>query len=241
VVVTDKTDKPKSRISDLRLPTAFSTGEAPEQTISRAGFGLAVGGFIGFLLAGGTGLGLGAATGLALAAMSAPDSPKGQLTPERKALYERAMASVESSERLEQIAAAFAEEGLDAHAELLRRKAKLRQLSPENARARGLTFLRGLASSNVEAVDRLAANYQAEGSIVAAKALRRHADALRSVRKGSVDGATVEGFEQKLAMVAAEFDPDSKPFKSATANVTAARQVFSSASTVSPDRSAAST
>lgn len=205
-----------------KLPSAFSK-ENPEQTISRASFGLGVGAFVGFLLGGGTGAGLGAAAGLTLAAMSAPDAPKGVLTPERKRFYEKAMSGIESPEELAKIAEAFDAEELHAHAELLRKKAELRKLSPEAAKSRGQVFLKGLATSSPDTAETLAANYQAEGALVAAKALRRHAQELRATQKGDRSDKLVESFEQKLTLVGEMFGPETKQMLSAEKNLAVAR------------------
>ena len=181
-----------------------------------------MGAFVGFLLGGGTGMGIGAAAGLALAAMSSPDAPKGVLTPDRKRFYESAMAGIESAEKLLEIAEAFDAEELHAHAELLRRKAELRKLSPEAIAQRQRIFLRCLASSKQESIEKMAANYRFEGALVAARALMRHLDELRAINQKTVTPKIVDSFKQKLDMVLAVFEEGTKEATSAQANLDAA-------------------
>ena len=192
--------------------------------ISRAVLGVGIASTMGWIMGGLRGAGVGAAVGLALSRVAKPVTKKGVVDDERRALYRRAMRLIESPEQLEQIAAAFAVEELPAHAEMLRRKAALRRLPPDTARERRLTFLRGLASSKPESVERLAATYHVEGALVAARALREHAADLRAIAERGGDAATVARLEKRLALVREAFASNSVQVKSAETNLAAARE-----------------
>lgn len=198
--------------------------EKPEKTISRSGFGLGVGAFMGYVFGGLSGAGMGAAAGLALAAMSHPEAEKGVFTAERKALFERAMQSEGDPEKIEKLAEAFEHEELRVQAELLRQRAALRRLPPEQVKKREQWFYRALCSSKPEAVDKLAEQYKNEGAIVAYRVLRDHAAALRGLVDGKIDDATYAEFEKKDMLARETFGQDSKEAASARKNLDAANQ-----------------
>jgi hypothetical protein len=202
--------------------TMATSTKQPEPAIPRAALGAGIGATIGWVMGGAVGAGVGAAAG-ALFSRSNPPSRKGVVTPSRMALYEKAMAWIESPERLEEIAGAFAAEELTAHAEMLRRKAALRRLTPEASAERRRHFLRGLGASKPDAIETLAANFHVEGARLAARELRRHAADMRAVAEKKVDEAVVQRLDRRLALVSEMFQPESGPVKSATANLDAAR------------------
>lgn len=197
--------------------------EKTERTISRSGFGVGVGAFMGYIFGGAPGAGFGAAAGLALAAMSAPDGEKGVMTEERKKLYDLMMLSEEDAAKIEKVAEAFDKEELKVHADLLRARAALRRLTPEAAKKREEWFYRALCSSKPDKVETLAATYKQEGAIIAYKTLSMHVKALRDVAEGNVDVATIGGFEQKHTVAVDVFGVDSKEAAAAAKNLDAAK------------------
>lgn len=211
-------------MSDDR-PTAPVGFEKPEKTISRSGFGLGVGAFMGYIFGGAAGAGFGAAAGLALAAMSTPEGDKGVMTEERQKLYDLMMLSEEDAAKIEKVAAAFDAEELHVHADLLRARAVLRRLTPETARDREHWFYRALCSSKPEAVDTLATTYKQEGAIIAYRTLRDHAGALRALKEGKVDDKMREEFERKYRLACEVFGDESKEAASAKKNLDAAKEV----------------
>lgn len=194
----------------------------PKRTISRTGFGLGVGAFFGFLFGGMSGAGIGALAGGGIAAMSDPDITKGQLTGERQEVYERAMASADA-DKLEALAAKFEKEDLRAHAEVLRRKAKARRLTPEQAANKARVFVRALCSSKIEAIERLAARYRDEGAFMAAKSLDGHVADLKALAAGKRSDELTAAFEKKLTC-AREQGADAEWIASAEKNLADARE-----------------
>jgi len=207
-------------MSDASKPADF---EKPEKTISRSGFGVGVGAFAGYILGGTAGAGFGAAAGLALAAMSAPESEKGVMTEERQKLYDLMMISEENAAKIEKVAEAFDAEELPIHADLLRARAALRRLSPSAAREREQWFYRALCSGKPDAVDKLAAQYKAEGAIMAYRTLKDHAAALRKVAAKETDDSMREEFDKKHKLACEHFGAESKEAASAKKNLDAAK------------------
>jgi hypothetical protein len=108
----------------------------------------------------------------------------GQMTAERSHLFQSALNSaVLTPPQLETLATAFQAQGLSAEATLLRKRAKLRGLSPEEKRVRGDIFRKALNCKDPDVVDRLAAVYEAQGATGSAKRLRMLAISLRTVKQ----------------------------------------------------------
>jgi hypothetical protein len=108
----------------------------------------------------------------------------GQMTPERTHLFQSALnSSVLAPKQLETLADAFHAQGLPAEAILLRKRAKLRGMSPEEKRIRADIFRKALASKDPDAVERVAAVYESQGATGSAKRLRMLAISLRTVKE----------------------------------------------------------
>lgn len=108
------------------------------------------------------------------------------LTPERKAVFEKAMNSADPSvtvEYLRELAAAFEKEGLTKEAKLLQQRADLKAAPPEVKAARRDVFLKAMQSSNPDAILDVAKAHQKLGATGAAEALRDHAEAVRAVKE----------------------------------------------------------
>lgn len=193
----------------------------------KTGIGAAIGGLIGFICAGPMGAGIGALVGGGVA--HASDQPnKGVMTARRKVIYERAMESVKSPDDLNALANAFAGEGLDTEAEMLRKRAALRALPPETKEKRRAYFRKGMASDNPDTIDQVAAAFQGEGALDAAKALSDHADAVRAAHLAGkstkpMAGGSQEQFADKLAKAIMHFGGGSQQAKTAAANLVRAR------------------
>jgi len=67
-------------------------------------------------------------------------SAKGVMTPTRQYIFEAAMNSTKDPVSLRKLASTFREEGLAGPAEILEKRAKLRELSPETKAARNSDF-----------------------------------------------------------------------------------------------------
>jgi hypothetical protein len=194
---------------------------------TRTGIGAVVGGGVGFLFGGPLGAGIGALVGAGIAHAGA-EPAQGVLTPRRKLLFQRAMERVASPDELNRLADAFAGEGLGPQAEMLRKRAKLRQLPKDTKEARRQAFRKAMASDRPDVIDSLAAVFNGEGAFDAAKTLHTHADAVRAAHaagksaKPLVDPAQAD-FADKLGRSIIHFGPDSKQARSAAANLIQAR------------------
>jgi hypothetical protein len=179
-----------------------SEHEDAKQTLSRSAFGTGVGAAVGFVVNGPVGAGVGAILGAGLAAISAPGPAHGELTSERAEVYEKALASDDVKAVL-RASEAFDAEGLHVHAELLRRRAKVLQLTPEEKKQREAEFLAAIASDKPAPVRQRSAWFRDQGQLHAAKALAQHAEDVQSLADGRVDAAMVERFERKAELTEA--------------------------------------
>jgi ATP-dependent DNA ligase len=107
-------------------------------------------------------------------------SKKGVMTKERQAIFETAMRVLQDPDKLRQLADAYQKEGLKAQADLLRKRADLRELPPDVKEGRRDAFRKGMASTNIAEIEKLAAMFEKETATGAAKALRDHAKALKA-------------------------------------------------------------
>lgn len=108
---------------------------------------------------------------------SVPD--KGVLTPTRALVYEQALNLMKEPDKLRKLAEAFRNEGLPAQAEMLEKRAKLRELPPETKAARKDVFRKGMTSQDPAAVMQLANVFESEGATGAAATLRKYASGLK--------------------------------------------------------------
>jgi len=105
------------------------------------------------------------------------------MTPERQKVYEAALASLKDPDALRKLADAFQKEGLAPQAELLRKRAALRELPAEVKTQRRDALRKGLQSKNVEGVEKLAAAFAKEGASGAAASLKQYAAGLKASTK----------------------------------------------------------
>jgi hypothetical protein len=103
---------------------------------------------------------------------------EGGLTPDRAILYETALRTTKDSDKLRTLAQAFRSEGLTPQAEMLEKRARLRDLPPDVKLARRAAFKKGMASTNPQAIIALADVFDCEGATGAADALRTYASGL---------------------------------------------------------------
>ena len=109
------------------------------------------------------------------------ESPgKGVVTPERALIFETALNEMKDADKLRKLAKVFRDEGLPAQAELLEKRAKLRELPPEVKEARRAAYKKGMASQDPVAVRSLADTFDKEGATGAAASLRKYADSLKT-------------------------------------------------------------
>ena len=98
---------------------------------------------------------------------------KGELTPEREKIFMSAMASMKDTAELRGLADKYQQMGLPHEAEMLRKRAALRDLPKEVADKRREGFKKAMSSTNKEALAAFAGALEAEGAIGAAEKVRQ--------------------------------------------------------------------
>lgn len=115
--------------------------------------------------------------------------PKGELTPERQVIFETALNEVKEPVKLRALAKAFREQGLTKEADILEKRAALRDLPSDVKEARRDAYRKGMESRDPIAIDNLAAAFDKEGATGASAALRKQAEAVRAEYKAGVPTA----------------------------------------------------
>lgn len=103
--------------------------------------------------------------------------PRG-MTPQRKQIYEAALATLKSPEKLRTLADAFEKEGLKDEATMLRKRALLREMPPEQRERRQAIMAKAFKSKDPAKVEKIAKAFEKEGATGAAKNLRNYGKAL---------------------------------------------------------------
>jgi hypothetical protein len=110
---------------------------------------------------------------------------KGVLTPERERVYKSALQNLTDPDALKKLADEYDKQGLGIEGEMLRKRAALRGQSEVQKRARRESFDKGMASTNVEAIEALADAFESITATGSALALRQHAADLRRAQAES--------------------------------------------------------
>lgn len=120
----------------------------------------------------------------ALAAGAAYKKHKSKkMSAEHELIFKNALQSLKDPAKLKELADAFEKEGLHDAAQLLRKRAILRELPPELKKARREALRKGLSSNDPKEVNELADAFEKEGATGAANDLRAYAKALTTVAK----------------------------------------------------------
>jgi hypothetical protein len=200
---------------------------ATDMVTTRTGVGAGIGAAVGFLFGGPMGAGIGALLGGGIA--HASDSPsKGVMTAKRKLIYTRAMETIKDPTELVKLADAFESEGLPVEGGMLRKRAKLRDLPQDTREKRRGYFRKAMASDNPDVITQVAAAFESEGAIDAAKSLKDHAVAVRAAHAAGksakpLTGGTQAQFADKLAKAIIHFGPSSVQAIAAAKNLIQAR------------------
>jgi hypothetical protein len=125
---------------------------------------------------------IGALAGLAY--LRGQAQKKGVFTPERRIVFETALATLRDPESLRKLADAFDKEDLRAQAAILRKRAALRELPREKQLARRAAFRKAMSSKDAEKVEAMSRAFREEGCTGAAEALERYASGLRGTFAG---------------------------------------------------------
>lgn len=119
---------------------------------------------------------VGLAAGAAWLAAKKP--PNGVMTPERQSVLDTAMQSNAEPDALRKLAQVFRDVGLPLQADLLEKRAKLRELPADVKESRKAAYRAAMASTNPAAIRAVADEFEKEGSIGAAATLRTYAFSL---------------------------------------------------------------
>jgi len=96
----------------------------------------------------------------------------GQMNPERQQIYEQALVSLADPVSLRNLADAFQKEGLTEQADMLRKRAALREMPEDVKEGRRRALAKGLKSEDKVGVATLADAFEKEGAVGAAQRLR---------------------------------------------------------------------
>jgi hypothetical protein len=102
----------------------------------------------------------------------------GGLTPERAVVYREAIKTVLDPAKLRKLAVDYRNAGLTPQADMLDKRARLRELPKDVKLARAAIFRRAMASTDKAGILRVANAYEADGATGAADHLRDHAATL---------------------------------------------------------------
>jgi len=128
------------------------------------------------------------------------------MTGKRQQIYESALVTLKQPEKLRALAAAFEGEGLIAEADLLKKRASIRELPKSKREERRAIFRRAIQSSNIPAIRAVAAEFRAAGCTGAAANLYAHADSLVEQAEAMVVSPVMAGREEDDATANVEDD-----------------------------------
>jgi len=106
-----------------------------------------------------------------------------RLNPDQERLYQAALVNLRDPAKLRQLAQAFDKEGFREQADMLYKRAHLKDLPKEIIKARNELFHKAMASRNLEIVRKVADAFEQEGATNAAAKLREHILAVESEPK----------------------------------------------------------
>ncbi len=116
------------------------------------------------------------AGGLLLTAALVRSQRPGEMNEERDRIYRECLSGRVPVEKMRELARAFEKARCFPQARMLRLRVELEELPEEIKEVRRLTFLKALASQNVESVLRVARAFEDCGATSSAAKLRRHAE-----------------------------------------------------------------
>lgn len=113
-------------------------------------------------------------------------NPSPQAKAERRMVYETALNTPQMEPaKLRTLAKAFREVGSTAEATMLEKRAALREAPEDLKKERRETYKKAMASTDPQAVDRVAAAFEEIGATGAASELRKYSDGLRAALRSA--------------------------------------------------------
>jgi len=123
------------------------------------------------------------------------------MTPERQAMFHGAIQSLADPDKLRALADKFHGEGFPAQADMLRKRAKLRELPGDVQEQRRETFRKGMRCLDADKVEKLASIYEQEGCAGASSCLYLYAKGLRASDPNEVE-SVAKSLETKKGPIA---------------------------------------
>jgi len=114
------------------------------------------------------------------AAYKVSQGNKGVMTPERQVIYDTALRTLKDPDKLRELACAYRKEGLPVQAEMLEKRAALRELPQEIKEARRAAFKKAKECTDPTKVEVVASAFEHEGATGAAQSLRDYAAGLKA-------------------------------------------------------------
>jgi len=118
------------------------------------------------------------ATGCAAIAKSSRDRKRAVMTSERRAIYDAAMTTLKDADKLRSLADAFESVGLSEQADMLQKRADLRELPDDIKEGRREAFRAMMRNTDPSYVNRVASAFEAAGAVSAAANGRLYAAGL---------------------------------------------------------------
>jgi len=107
-----------------------------------------------------------------------------KMSAEQEKIYSAALKTLKDTAKLRGLADTYQKEGFKHEADMLRKRAALRELPPETKKARKAAFKAGLQSKDPVKVNRLAEMFHKEGAVGVADKLRQYAKGLITPTQG---------------------------------------------------------
>lgn len=102
------------------------------------------------------------------------------MTPDRDKIYQEAMKNVRDGDKLRALAIVYDKEGLTNEADMLRKRAALREQPEEAKKARREAFKKTMSSTDHDGIIKVAEEFEKVGATGAAEALRTYAGTLKA-------------------------------------------------------------
>lgn len=151
---------------------------------------------------------VGAVTGCIAAVVRRRRRPLLTMTAERQRIYDAALTTLRDPEKMRSLAIAFRQGGLRAEADMLEKRAALKELSPEVRQQRREIIKKALSHRDPKVVREVAAAFDKVGSTGAAATLRRYAAGLSHTRPAVRKMAPAEPIQEPPTHIDASIDAD---------------------------------
>ncbi len=100
------------------------------------------------------------------------------MTPARQKIYDHALTTIKEPEKLRKLSTGFQAQGLTEQADMLAKRARLRELPADVKEGRRAAYQKGMTLTNPASVEKLAAEFEKEGATGAAASLRKYGSGL---------------------------------------------------------------